>query len=490
MNDILTKQFNPQLFIEEFHEDSQKFIQEYSCPLCEGILFEAVIDRCGHSFCKACVETLSKNEYKCPFSKLEIYTKDILPNIVVNSVIEKQIVYCKNKKNDCPWIGKLGDRKNHLYYDCEKEFLLCEFIGCEQKIPRELMNAHIAECPFRLVKCHHCGESFNFNQMENHYKICPGFPFECPNGCGLKIKQSEVSIHLEVFCDNSIADCPFKLVGCTFSDVRKELKKHLNDYLEQHLKLINNKIQSLQDQITKQKDDIHYLKKENKNLKGEIDENKNMIIKSNNDLVSSINILSRNMDNLKLYSPIPASTFVPNLFNFEFTNYTPSMKDIFDINAETYAITKISENHGWYGISSEPIILTKEKVIVNMKIKKSVNSTIMFGITFSNQKCPLTDGFYQQTNPNDSSYMYYCYNSAVYSKGRSHNYGTGSCVENDVITLIIDPIEGKIVFRRNGVQCSDPIDVDFFQQEVVEMKGSLRIALDFSEYLDEVMFLY
>ena len=487
MNDILTKEFNPQLFIEEFHEDSQKFIQEYSCPLCEGILFEAVIDRCGHSFCRQCVDTLSKNEYKCPFSKLEIFSKDILSNIVVNSVIEKQIVYCKNKKNECPWTGKLCDRKNHLYYDCEKEFLLCEFLGCNQKISREAMNTHITDCPYRLVKCHHCSESFNFNQMDNHYKICPGFPYECPNGCGLKIKQSEVSIHIEIFCDNSIADCPFKLVGCTISDTRRELKKHLNDYLEQHLKLINNKIQSLQDQIIKQKDDISHLKKENKILHSEIEDNKNLIIKSNNDLVASINILSRNMDNQKLYSSVPASTFVPNFFNLDFSTFNTNFKDIFDINQEFYSITKISENHGWYGISSEPLQLTKEKVIVNMKIKKG-SGCMMFGITFSNQKCPLIDGFYQQTNPSDSSYMYYCYNSAVYSKGRSHIYGSGCCVENDVITLIIDPVNNHIIFRRNGVQMSDPIEVDFFQQE--EMKGSLRIAIDFSEYLDEIMFLY
>ncbi len=489
MNDILTKNFNPQLFIDEFHEDSQKFIQEYSCPLCEGILFDAVIDRCGHSFCKECVETLSKNEYKCPFSHLEISSKDILPNIVVNSVIEKQIVYCKNKKLECTWTGKLGDRKNHLYYDCEKEQLTCEFLGCEQKIPREQMTEHVNTCPFRLVKCHHCAESFNFNQMENHYKICPGFPFECPNNCGLKIKQSEVSIHLEVFCDNSIADCPFKLVGCTISDTRKELKKHLNDFLEQHLKLINNKIQNLQDQIIKQKEDIHYLKKEKKILKGELDENKNLIIKSNNDLVSSINILTRNIDNLKLYSSVPNSNFVPNLFNFNFSNFSTSMKDIFDINPDMYSIIKISENHGWYGISSEPIQLTKDKVVINMKLRKTVSACVMFGITFSNQKCPLVDGFYQQTSNNDSSYMYYCYNSSVYSKGRSHNYGTGSCVENDVITMIIDPVNNNIVFRRNGVQCSEPIEVDFFQEDT-DLKGNLRVALDFCEYLDEVMFLY
>ena len=118
MNNVLTRKFNPELLIEDFIDDCQKFVELYSCPLCEGILIEAIIDRCGHSFCKKCIETLKQETNKCPFSKIEI--KDYLTNIVVNSVIEKQICYCKNKNLKCDWQGKLSERKDHLYYDCTK----------------------------------------------------------------------------------------------------------------------------------------------------------------------------------------------------------------------------------------------------------------------------------------------------------------------------------------------------------------------------------
>jgi hypothetical protein len=486
MNNILIKQFEPRLFINEFTEESQKIIQEYSCSLCEGILSNAVIDRCGHSFCKECIENLLNNKLKCPYSKLEIFPKEIFSNSVVNSVIEKQLVFCKNKEKECKWIGKLVDRKNHIYYDCEKEDLFCEFKGCNEKISREKFLEHINNCIYRLVKCHHCSESFNFNQSDNHYKDCPGIPFECPNKCGLKIKQNEVNIHLEVFCDNTLSECPFKLVGCTYADLRKELKKHLNDFLEPHLKLINNKIHGLQEQINKQKDDIHNLKKENKVLKNETDENKNLILKSNNDLVSSINFLTKNLENFKLYSQIPQSNFIPNFFNKDLSINT---NNVFQINSESYSISKISNNHGWYGISSEPIELGNEKIIMNMKILNSISSCIMFGITFSNQKCPLTGGFYQQTKSCDASYMFYCYNLSVYFKGRSQEYSNGSCVENDIITLIIDPINKCIFFRKNGVLISDNILVDFFKQDDFDTKGIVRVALDFCDSTDEIIFL-
>ena len=56
MNNVLAKKYLPKLVLEEFVEECKIFVEEYSCPLCEGILFNSVIDRCGHSFCKECIE--------------------------------------------------------------------------------------------------------------------------------------------------------------------------------------------------------------------------------------------------------------------------------------------------------------------------------------------------------------------------------------------------------------------------------------------------
>ena len=54
LNNVLSQKFKPNLTIDEFLEECQKYIESYSCPLCEGILFESIFDNCGHSFCKNC----------------------------------------------------------------------------------------------------------------------------------------------------------------------------------------------------------------------------------------------------------------------------------------------------------------------------------------------------------------------------------------------------------------------------------------------------
>ena len=52
------------------------------------------------------IETLIKEE-----ALLDNLNPPFSSNIVVNTMIEKQKVYCKNKKNGCPWIDKLSERK-------------------------------------------------------------------------------------------------------------------------------------------------------------------------------------------------------------------------------------------------------------------------------------------------------------------------------------------------------------------------------------------
>ena len=130
-HNVLNKKFIPYLVLNEFLEESKIFVQEYSCPLCEGILNESIIDKCGHSFCKPCVEVLLDETNICPFSKIEILPQNdykktknkntsfmdyVFINRAVNAVIEKQNVFCKNKNSKCEWTGKLNERKNHLLY--------------------------------------------------------------------------------------------------------------------------------------------------------------------------------------------------------------------------------------------------------------------------------------------------------------------------------------------------------------------------------------
>ena len=100
-------------------------------------------------------------------------------NIVVNTVLEKQIVFCKNKNLGCEWQGKLSDRKHHLNYECMKEIINCEFSpDCKIKDLREKIITHVKVCPYRLIQCEYCEENMTFENLEYHNKICPNIPVE------------------------------------------------------------------------------------------------------------------------------------------------------------------------------------------------------------------------------------------------------------------------------------------------------------------------
>ena len=496
MNDVLSKKFPPNLTIDEFIPECKPFVEPYSCPLCEGILYESVIDKCGHSFCLECSQNLLKLSQKCPFSNLPIQPP--LPmNIVVNTVLEKQIVYCRNKSKGCEWIGKLGDRKNHLHHECMKEVISCEYVpDCQVRDLREKIIEHVKVCPYRLVQCEYCDETMTFENLEYHNKICPNIPVDCSNKCGLKIPLNKLKYHIAEECNNTVVECPFNLVGCEFYDLRLNLKAHLDKDLERHLRMITNKIHNLEKGLIEANQRIDELNNENDSLKKNIQILNEEITNNQNNINNSLNIITGRCNFNRKYNPIYPSNFVPNFYERNLNK-----EDIFYLDKKNFIIRKISKNLGWYGISSELIInfndnpsMTssmigyndeQDTIIINMKINNTINSCIMFGITWSNMEVPAEKGFYSYTTENNKSLMFYCYNSAIYRKGVimvSHPKEK-KCYDGEIITMIIKKSKNSIQFRKNGKPIFDAFTISGLN------KSLIRAAVDMSDYDDEVEFL-
>ena len=494
MNDVLSKKFPPNLTIDEFIPECKPFAEPYSCPLCEGILYESVIDKCGHSFCLECSSNLLKLTQKCPFSNLDLVPPFAM-NIVVNTVLEKQIVFCRNKNLGCDWQGKLGDRKTHLNYECMKETINCEFApDCKEKDLRENILTHVKTCPYRLIQCEYCEETMTFENLEYHNKICPNIPVDCSNKCGKKIPMNKLKYHLEEECDNTVVECPFNLVGCEYYDLRLKLKPHLEEDLERHLRMLTNKIYNLEKGLNEANNRIDELNNENNLLKKNIQLLNEQIINNKNEFNNSLNILTSRMNFNKKYSPIYPSNFVPNFFDNKL-----SQENIFFLDKKNFLIKKASKNLGWYGISSQYLFNInnttgssmigfndeQDTIIINMKILNTINSCIMFGITWSNEKNPVEKGFYSYTNDKNRSLMFYCFNSAIYHKGVimvSHPKEK-KCYDGEIISLIIKKSKNTVQFRKNGKPVFDPINIP-------ELNTSLiRAAVDMSDFDDEIEFL-
>ena len=494
MNDVLSKKFPPNLTIDEFIPECKPFAEPYSCPLCEGILYESVIDKCGHSFCLECSQNLLKQTQKCPFSNLAL-SPPFAMNIVVNTVLEKQIVFCKNKALGCDWQGKLGERKTHLNYECMKETIACEFApDCKEKDLRENILNHIKICPYRLIQCEYCEETMTFENLEYHNKICPNIPVECSNKCGQKIPMNKLKYHLEEECDNTVVECPFNLVGCEYYEIRLKLKPHLEHDLERHLRMLTNKIYILEKKITEANSRIDDLNNENNLLKKNIQILNEQIINNKTEVNNSLNIITSRMNFNKKYSPIYPSNFVPNFFDNKL-----SQENIFFLDKKNFIIKKASKNLGWYGISSQILFNInnsisssligfndeQDTIIINMKINNTINSCIMFGITWSNEPNPVEKGFYSFTNDKNKSLMFYCFNSAIYHKGviMVSNPKEKKCYDGEIITMIIKRSKNSVQFRKNGKPVFDAINIPELSQSLI------RAAIDMSDFEDEVEFL-
>ena len=494
MNDVLSKKYPPNLTIDEFIPECKPFAEPYSCPLCEGILYESVIDKCGHSFCLECSNNLLKETQKCPFSNLAL-SPPFAMNIVVNTVLEKQIVFCRNKSLGCEWQGKLGDRKTHLNYECLKETISCEYApDCKEKDLRENILNHIKTCPYRLVQCEYCDETMTFENLEYHNKVCPNIPVECSNKCGKKIPMNKLKYHLEEECDNTVVECPFNLVGCEYYEIRLKLKPHLEQDLERHLRMLTDKIHKLEKGLNEANSRIDELNNENNLLKKNIQILNEQIINNKNEVNNSLNLITARMNFNKKYSPIYQSNFVPNFFDNDL-----SQENIFFLDKQNFIIKKSSKNLGWYGLSSKILFNVNNSIsssligyndeqdiiIINMKINNTINSCIMFGITWSNEQNPVEKGFYSFTNDKNKSLMFYCFNSAIYHKGvvMVSNPKEKKCYDGEIITIIIKKSKNTVQFRKNGKPVFDAINIPELNQSLI------RAAVDMSDFDDEVEFL-
>ena len=494
MNDVLSKKYPPNLTIDEFIPECKPFAEPYSCPLCEGILYESVIDKCGHSFCLECSNNLLKETQKCPFSNLAL-SPPFAMNIVVNTVLEKQIVFCRNKSLGCEWQGKLGDRKTHLNYECLKETISCEYApDCKEKDLRENILNHIKTCPYRLVQCEYCDETMTFENLEYHNKVCPNIPVECSNKCGKKIPMNKLKYHLEEECDNTVVECPFNLVGCEYYEIRLKLKPHLEQDLERHLRMLTDKIHKLEKGLNEANSRIDELNNENNLLKKNIQILNEQIINNKNEVNNSLNLITARMNFNKKYSPIYQSNFVPNFFDNDL-----SQENIFFLDKQNFIIKKSSKNLGWYGLSSKILFNVNNSIsssligyndeqdiiIINMKLNNTINSCIMFGITWSNEQNPVEKGFYSFTNDKNKSLMFYCFNSAIYHKGvvMVSNPKEKKCYDGEIITMIIKKSKNTVQFRKNGKPVFDAINIPELNQSLI------RAAVDMSDFDDEVEFL-
>ena len=119
--------------------------QNLMCSICAGVLENAVITPCGHSFCDECLHIWldRPNTNSCPSCRSDVSVVDVIPVLALRGVIDGLAVHCDNDENGCKMVLKLDKLKTHLQV-CE--FGLVECGACRKSVKRRELPEHHEEC--------------------------------------------------------------------------------------------------------------------------------------------------------------------------------------------------------------------------------------------------------------------------------------------------------------------------------------------------------
>ncbi|XP_065902837.1 TNF receptor-associated factor 5-like isoform X2 [Dysidea avara] len=200
---------------------------------------------CGQMFCKSCLD----GAWKATVTNVCLVCQDkefiTFPNKQADCEIKSLHVMCTNKERGCEWQGELNDINNHLENSdgCQLEYVKCSN-ECGKVLQRRNLTSHVeTECPHCKINCQYCHITGEHQFIEGEHKEqCPKLPLPCPNKCEVvNVPREDIEVHRKR-CPLEMVQCEYHNVGCEERMIRKEMEKHEEKKLKDHLSLTNFKL--------------------------------------------------------------------------------------------------------------------------------------------------------------------------------------------------------------------------------------------------------
>ena len=272
-----------------FVTDPPKQVQT-ECSVCLCVLREPyLLDCCGYSFCKSCIEPIKSEKKPCPLCAVHFTT--CIPDKRLQRTLNDFQVYCSHKEEGCEWAGQLANLAQHLNVNplheaerlsgCQLTSLDCKHCGeCFQR--RELVYHETSVCSQRPYSCEYCRDfKSTFEDVtSNHLSVCPDRPVPCSNGCGSSPLLKLLKDHLKE-CPLEAIECAFSYAGCSEKLLRKDMPAHITQSLAIHTSLmatshqqevvkLNQRISELEEQYKQSRAKVAELSIANQNLVAEV----------------------------------------------------------------------------------------------------------------------------------------------------------------------------------------------------------------------------
>ena len=232
-------------------------VKEFECPLCLHVTRDPNLTSCcGQHFCQSCISRIITDRKPCPFCKESRFTV-MLDKKQKRRVLDLK-VKCSECSRGCSWTGPLGDLDNHGSNDCGLTYISCSK-GCGTEVQRRRLSKHLAKnCPKRNYRCKYCGYKDTYELIfEEHISECPKYPVSCPNNCTPNMfVRATLKEHIEQDCPLQQVDCEYKSFGCTTVTLRKDLAKHMEGNIQQHMLLITKELKDTKVELSEAKEEL------------------------------------------------------------------------------------------------------------------------------------------------------------------------------------------------------------------------------------------
>jgi len=211
---------------------------EFDCPICRNVLSEPNLTTCcGSHFCEVCIEPIVREGKPCPECNERGFSA-FLDKSIRRKIFEFD-VRCPMWRRGCNWNGELANRNKHLDVDCQFVDINCPK-SCGVRVQRHELPGHLArDCPKRNYVCDFCDFEANYDVViTQHWPVCENFSLPCPNECGVgAVNRCHFEEHL-CECPLQVVECDFNYAGCTAKVHQQDLRQHMEENTQNHLRIL------------------------------------------------------------------------------------------------------------------------------------------------------------------------------------------------------------------------------------------------------------
>lgn len=218
--------------------------KKLNCYVCTALMRDAVTTKCGHSMCGTCFERRRLSGSCMCGNPIKNYWDCVADQSIRAQVDELQPAVCP----DCQRTVPSGEWLSHCLA-CTGRVVKCanQYKGCAVSGPfTEIFKDHMPVCPYNETVCRYCGMKLlvkDITEHEEQYK-CEAMKRPCTYRCGVVDQtKSEMASH-EAVCPYRPDECTHP--GCDFKGFNSEVKCHVTECADQHIRLLSKRIEQLE----------------------------------------------------------------------------------------------------------------------------------------------------------------------------------------------------------------------------------------------------